>query len=277
MLQTNSTSIYPIIFGFLGVIIGSLISFLGLWLQNKAQDRRQQKAIEIEMRREIYFLGAEALGKMQSYLISFANPLIEDSEQNKIISGVIESINKVVMIASLEMIRDLDVIQSHYSSSVIKLITQKMEFKNKAIELQNDEQIQENLAQHLSQITAELNAANQQQDRGMQMSLIQKYKDLDSLFKEQEIQLSQRRHELLTNILEIIEFAVESSIKFDELSAPLNCKAREELGFPINHQEYSQMLENSGIRQRKLAKEWKEDWKTKFSETAKRTPFEMNF
>ena len=232
--------------------------------------------METEMRREIYFLGAEALGKMQNYLVSFANPLIEDSEQNNLILGVNESINKVAMIASLEMISDLDTIQSHYSNSVVKLITQKLEFKTKAGELQNDEQIQANLAQRLVQITAELNAANQQQNKDMQKALIQQYKDLDLRFNEQEHDLRQRRHQILTDILELIEIAVEAAIKFDELSAPLNCKAREELGFPIDQNKYSQMLESAGLRQRKLAKEWKDGWKMKFGETAKQTPFEIN-
>ncbi len=129
----------------------------------------------------------------------------------------------------------------------------------------------------LVQITAELNTANQHQNENVQMGLIQQYKDLDSLFKKQESALRHRRHQILTDLFELIEIAVESAIKFQELSAPLNCKAREELGFPINQNEYYQMLESAGLRQRKLAKEWKEDWKIKFTETAKQTPFEANF
>lgn len=278
MFQTTTINISTIILGFLGsAALGSIISLFGIWRQNKSQDKRQKVAMETEMRREIYFLGAEALGKMQNYLVSFANPLIQDSQQNEIILGVNESLNKVAMIANLEMLQDLDLLQSYYSRSVSENVTRKLDFKSKAVELQSDEQIHANLGQNLAQITAELNSANQRQDIKMQAILISQFKNLDADFKQQENQLRQRRHQMLLDIFEIIENAIEAALKFDELAVPLNCKARSELGFPIDQEKYYQMLELAGNRQRKLAKEWKEEWKFKLSETAKQTPFEVSF
>ena len=63
--EPGSVSVWTILSGFLGsAVLGSIISLFGIWLQNKAQAVQLKVSREMEMRRDIYFLGAEALGKM---------------------------------------------------------------------------------------------------------------------------------------------------------------------------------------------------------------------
>ena len=127
----------------------------------------------------------------------------------------------------------------------------------KAAELQSEEETQANLGQNLSQITAALNSANQQQNENVQVSLINDFNELDALYKRHEVLLREKRSQMLIDIMEIIGEAVEASLRFDELSAPLNCLTRKELGFPIDQEKYLELLEKSALRQRTLAEKWK--------------------
>lgn len=275
--EPNPLNMWTIVGGFLGsAALGSIISLIGVWLQNKGQAKQQRVAREMEMRRDIYFLGAEALGKMQSYLISLANPLMPDDKRDQIVHGVDESLNKVAIIASLEMLTDLDKVQAHYSSITTSLITERLEFTSRASQLKNDEDAHANLGQHLAQITAALNAANQQHDQREQTALIARYNELDALYQRQETDLRSRRADTLVGIQELIGNAIEAALKFDELAAPLNCLVRDELGFPIDKDKYMAMLSAAGVRQRGLAEKWKEDWHNRFEERAKDSPFDAN-
>lgn len=230
----------------------------------------------MELRREIYLLGAESLGKMQRYLISFADPRTTGSTQNEIVAGVTESLNKVEMIATIEMLQALDKIQEFYSASAAYLVTRKLDFVKTANQLQSDEEVQANLAQNLAQITASLNTANQNQDKNEQAVLIDRFKHLDSYFKQQETHLRGRREGILMAILGFVDDAIGAGITFQELSAPLNLMVRAELGFPLNQLEYSAMLKDAALRQRKLAQKVKEDWHEMFKEDATNTPFNFN-
>lgn len=269
---------WTIVGGFLGsAALGSIIALVGIWLQNRAQAQQQKVAREMEMRREIYFLGAEALGKMQTYLISLANPLMPDNERDQIVNGVVESLNKVAMIASLEMLTELDKVQAHYSTSTTSLITKKLEFTTSANLLKSDEEAHANLGQHLVQITTALSTANQQQNQQEQTTLIAQYNDLDALYKRQETDLRRRRTNTLAGIQELLGDAIEAALKFDELAAPLNCRVRDELGFPIDKDQYLAMLDAAGDRQRALAEKWREDWHNRFKERAEDSPFDAKF
>jgi len=267
-------------------VLGSLLTLLGVWLQNRANSNRStnelasqanERRIEREMalRREIYLLGAEALGKMQNYLISLANPLMEDKERNAIVAGVNESLNKVAIIASLDILTALDKLQAHYSSSTTDLITMKMEFTSRSQLLRNDEEAHTNLGQHLAQITAALNAANQKQDRAEQAALIAQYDELDALYKRQEEDLRNRRSEVLLGMQSLITKAIDAALVYDELAAPLNCMVRDELGFPINKEKYTAMLAEARARQSAAAKDWANDWQQRFDERAKDSPFDL--
>jgi thioredoxin-like negative regulator of GroEL len=249
---------------------------MGIWLQNRAQFLQQKVAREMELRREIYLLGAESLGKMQRYLVSFADPRTTGSTQNEIVAGVVESLNKVGMIASIEMWQALDKIQEFYTATAAYLVTKKLDFVKTANQLRSDEEVQANLAQNLAQITAALNTANQNQDKNEQIALIDRFNDLDSYFKEQEIQLRQRREGILIAILGFVDDAIGAVITFQELSAPLNVMVRAELGFPLDQLAYSAMLKDSAIRQRKLAQKLKDDWHKMFKEEATNTPFDFS-
>ncbi len=270
----NAITTSTLITALLGsVVLGSIISLVGIWLQDFFQRKQQARTREMEMRREIYFLGAEALGKMQAYLVSLANPLMPDNERNALVSGVGEAINKVAMIANAEMLEELDKVQAHYAESNIKLVTQRMEFTAKANQLKADEETHANLAQHLTQLTTALTSANQQKDQNQQRTLVGQYNELARVLGTQQADLRTRRADILTEITELIGDSVEAAIKFDELAAPLNCMARAELGFP----RYLGMLEAAGKRQRALAEAWRQDWNDRFKERAEESPFDATF
>ncbi len=198
-----------------------------------------------------------------------------DIDRDQIVFGVNESLNKVAMIASLEILTALDEVQAHYSASTTSLLTKKLEFTIHANQLKNEEDTHANLGQNLIQITAALNAAIQQQDQAKQNEFIAQYKELESLYKQQETDLRSRRANTFTRIQELLGDAIDAALKFDELSAPLNCKVRNELGFPIDKEEYQKMLEIAGTRQRALAAKFKEDWNNKFKEGAENSPFDV--
>ncbi|KXK01228.1 MAG: hypothetical protein UZ17_ACD001001857 [Acidobacteria bacterium OLB17] len=257
-------------------VVASGITLLGVWLQTRAQAAQQKIAREMELRRELYLQGAEALGKMESFLSSCANPQISETDRNAIVIGAHESLNKVVMIASVEMLEELSKVMDHYSESNIQLGTLRLEFIALANQLKADEAAHANEAQTLTQITTALSSANQQHDKERQNALIAQYNEVELLYRDHEASLEQRRLGALRSIQQLVAASVEAVICFHEVAAPYYCLVREELGFPLENDRYMEMVKEAGQRKRQRAEEWQQDWYNRFSDLAKDSPFDVD-
>jgi hypothetical protein len=261
-------------------VLGSLIALSGVYLQNHGNDRRHREQLAAQaaekekertmaLRRDIYIEGADALGRMQSYLLGFSNLNSSDEDHAKIVNGVVGSINKFAMIASLQEMRALDELQAFYATSSSALVMLRLEIRAEIEEITRRENVQKSLADSMQQVTAELNAANLKKDATGGTELIERSRSINTIFSRNEDELKNLRGQLLESILKINHAALEAVVRFDEVSLQLNCLLRAELGFPIDEADYRAILEAASERNRAATQERLREIDERFRETAR--------
>jgi|GEM_PF-4762561 len=263
--QAGGSLIPSIVFsGLLSGIVGASVTLLGVWLQNRANLNRQnaqlaadkeQRRVEREMslKRDIYLVGAEALGKMQSYLLSFANPFEDINERIKIISGLNEALNKVAVIASLDMLLILEAIHEHYSKRALELGQKVQRF------LELDREVKTNFSS-VERIREDTNEMRERfrvyGGQGADGNLPSRIEDSTQMIDALQRNIRDRLRDQGKLQAELTLETAEASIVFESLAADLNYLVRVELGFDIDEAGYKQLIRDSGERSRQRLTEY---------------------
>lgn len=256
----NPTIVFLEILGFPDVVasgvLAAVITLFGVGIQNYFNFRLQRKQLAhdgeqrnleraMNMRRDIYLSGAEALGKMQRHLLSFGDPKQTPETQDKISDGVIEALNKVAVIANFEIIEALSNIQNLYSQSLTVMLEKRMELKNALEYKANIDTYIEDLRQRGSQQIAVINSLKNSRDERQRNEIITQFEEIDREFKHYQTELEKIKLQTLYQQAELIRLGFEFSNKFEVLAGRANVLVRRELNFSIDENKYLDLVQKS--------------------------------
>jgi hypothetical protein len=249
-----TNSIATIILAILGSgVLGALLALLGVYMQNRAQSREKKIDREMTLRRDIYLLGAEAVGKMRAFLAALAHPETPEETLSSILKGVNESIHKVYVVAAFDTLKALDALEVHFATSHQELLLLRVECIGKIKDARHLEQIVQSNTQQLGQLGLEINSANARGESSKAAAMEDRFQVQFSEQKKLGEEYLKSQNDSIKFVAHTVSRANEMLIVFDELAAEANFLVRKELGFDIDHDRYLAVIrESNDNRQRQL-------------------------
>lgn len=109
--------------GLFGVLSGGLISYLTIKasLRHTSSENKIQRSIELK--KAIYFEASESFAKMRAMLISIPNM---DLQKNEADINMINGLQKLDLIAEIELINKIIALSSYYQTAIQEMICDKL-------------------------------------------------------------------------------------------------------------------------------------------------------
>ncbi len=259
-------------------VIGSALTQFVQWfiqrrhITSTAAENKIQR--EMAIRREIYFEGAEALGRIQTHIFAHADVLSSDEQINTPVRNVRGILNKVALIGSLEVLTELDKAMSHYGRSVRTLIARRVAVRMFGQQLEIDEKLHAEKRQALMTMGSDIMASNQPEDQIR--SLVEQFEAFRNEYDNEGQALESRRAKVLDDVGDLTTTAAQLALEFDEHAAPLNVIVRKELGFEIDEKEYGKLIADATVREKQEGQQWVRDYLESHRESAVSTPFSFD-
>lgn len=253
--------------GLISGVVGAGIALFGTHLQNKSnairqkelleeQSRQQKERLEHEaeqrkleremiLRRDIYLSGIEAVGKMQQFILSFSNVNQPTEARENIINGVAESLNKVSIIANLETIKALDVLDSYYKNSLPLLMEKRMELDNDIQYKINTEIYVQNSIQRNQQLINLYNNPNNVLTNEQRIAINEEFQKNHNEIEESQKLIEELKHKTIDRIIELLNLCFQRANEFQKLCIDAILCVRRELSFPIDEVQYETLIKQS--------------------------------
>lgn len=249
---------------FWGVLAGSFFSLLGIWLTNRASDKRlvsqlnhdrQVKSNEREMvlKKEIYLSAAEAISAGINTIGSFANFAIPDDSITKPYSDKSPAIAKVHIIAGSETVTALSNFMNELASVFLTLLAERAKIsKDKyAIDI-----LRKSIDDFSKKRDGTLEMMKQYNLEGIQnpqkWNVLQQNYDFEANSIQTAInQMSDLQKVFFIKQLNFMRLCIEHTQKMNGLIMPLLVAVRRELDLPLDEYAYKLAIEDGIAKQRK--------------------------
>jgi hypothetical protein len=246
--------------GIISGIVGALIALYATKLQNQAHAQRQKESLEHEanqrkleremnLRREIFLSGIEAVGKMQQYLLTFADMSHNPQTRSELLVGTNEALSKVAVIAEFQTIQALEKIENHHREAVVLLIEKRTEMDfNLQLKTNNDQFIQATLQRNQQLIQFLQESGNKKLPTDVVNAI---HNELNA--NSAEITRKQKTNdriviESIDQLINLTQLCFQSFSISQQLGAEAIICARRELGFPIDEIQYKALVAESSTK-----------------------------
>ena len=234
-------------------VAASVITLLGVFLTNRdsrkrleiqldhdAQQRDRER--EMEIRREVYLAGAEAVAEAQERLGSFASLDIREVGKNFSGTSLSPAINKVLLIGSEPTVRSVNAFTRKYGEVVLGLMAKKIRLAKVQSEIQNlDQRIEETL-KYRDELRQEMQSISQTTKNS---TLVER---LNATFEQSEktvnaqMMAREKKQALATTLyFELTNESLEASFETGEHLVEANLAVRRELDLPIDEEFYRKL------------------------------------
>jgi hypothetical protein len=224
-----------------GALVGSITTLVGMWRQNKANNRRQKEQLEhnanerrFDRKTEIYLAAAESVAKMQEFLASYMQVDITQAERNEILRGIGGATNKALLVANSESV-----------NSIIKLYEC---FGQKSILLGEKRLLVDNAAKEMEEYNQELQRFRKEREI---LTASAQLNELDTKIQQQQKVFSESKDRFNRLELELFNEVAKATLDFENVTAKTNLAIRRELGFEIDEEAYLKIVDSSGKSIRK--------------------------
>ena len=254
---------------FWGVVIGSFFSLGGVFLSNRANDKRLRQQLahdrelknrerELSLRKDVYLAAAEAISIGITTLGSFSNLEIQD---DKLTSAFVEkhpAIDKVHVIANeataaavLRLTGELGASYLRLLAKRIPLIQQKRQIANLKEQIKGFESVRDRMLELMRQhnIAGEI---NQQKFSVLERNF--EFEQQRTIDATQE--LYQLEGDLVAKLLAFTKDCISESATPRRFVVPALVAFRTELELPIDEASYAKMVDERIKRQEEMLSEF---------------------
>jgi len=247
---------------FWGVVVGSFFSMGGVYLTNKASDKRlhaqfknerQQKIQDREMalRKEVFLSAAEAVSAGMNAIPLFSNFDLPNDQITKDYVGKAPEISKVHIIAKMETVKAMVNFTGEMGAIFLRLFARRYELMAERSQIQI---LNNQIAEYRQELDRTLEKTKQFNIEGNADARKWEVLQDNFTFEQQRIaeataQANQLNMTLIPKQLEFMQECAAQTSQLGKILVPLLSAARAELELPFDEASYLLIVEGSLSRQ----------------------------
>lgn len=229
---------------FIGTLAGSIITLLGIWLNNAFQNRSKRNNREQELKSKIFLEAVEELSKAKQLLMKL--PSITTQEMDDVTNNG-HAVTKLSVIAKNDTVQAVTEFSTAIAYNILSLLPDKLPLDNlkRSISLLTN-QIDSNY-QKQNQTLNEMTAFNTRGDTDARL-----WHSLQGNFEFQAQQTSQlkaeldSKHDVLNKTtMELFLKCLKAYIQLSDLEVTAIATIRNELNLTFNETEYRNTIEKA--------------------------------
>ncbi len=224
-----------------GIIIGSLLTWIGIYLQLKHDSREKEKERKMSLRRDVYLLAAEKFGQELSYLMNFFQTSKPSPE------GYHEAITQIDMIGNNETIVAINSFNDFIVEAFLELVPLR---ENIDRLLKESDRYTKQAERNRIKADKHLQEKKEYIQQGIvdtqRLSFIEAEYQLAGTFEEESLnKLKDIAEKVIKLNYELSLKCQQKSKKADELMTPIIVAIRKELDFSFDYEAYIVMKKES--------------------------------
>ena len=249
-------------------ITASLITLLGVYLSNKAANKRlitqlsiesdeRKHEREVNLRNEVYLKTAEELTKAQQYIVSLANSDLSNLQnQQKTLEGFFSSTSKIHIVGTDETIEAVVNVTRQFTISTLQIMKNSMPLHDMKYDINTlSDLINDNSSKrenYLNQMKA-INL-NGNRDEGLWDKLQDEFNVVHDEIETDEDKRSKKWDEHNTYLRKLIIECMEETTVMTDLIALAIISIRKEIGLPFDGQGYIKLMKKQSLETKAIIK-----------------------
>jgi hypothetical protein len=254
-MNSGWSSLVVALVGFMGVIIGLLVSLAVSWLNNQAATERQELQLkhdaerqerqlchdaeqrrterERSLQREIYLGAIEAMGKWQWYLGRMADMNLPDEKFPPMLEDSGQLIGKAYVIGSLDTLKTITDLNKYFIENGLTVLEKRLELvvaKQKVAQLETDYL---RATERAAQLSSDAQIAYESGDQSLS-SLLSAVDENNRQLQRIETSLNNVRREIESLTAALLKEGVRASNEFASVCMDAVIAIRHELGLEMN-------------------------------------------
>ncbi|MBW6465153.1 MAG: hypothetical protein K0B06_01455 [Brevefilum sp.] len=239
---------------FYGVLIGSLLTIIGVGLTNISNTKRlriqhqhevaiRNKERDLSMRREVYMDAMEAISAGITAISRFSELSETPEALMQSYSSLSSKLGKVTIVGQNETIEALANFQLEVNGAFLRMSAKRDKFDKQLRQSQAIEDEIEQLKENLNQLTADFTQAkvNQEHDFAVRYQTeIDNHKNELAVLQAQEQEIG---NQLMQTIANLVQTSMAEVSSLNKLLVPLISLMRTELELPFNSEHFARILE----------------------------------
>ncbi len=239
---------------FIGIILGSFLTVLGVILTNASNTKRlrlqheheqelENKARDLNMRRDIYMEAMEAVSAGLVAVSRFSELNNTPEDLMRTYTDLSPKIGKVIIVAKNETIKAVTTFNSAMTGAFMRLTTKREKLNalfqqsvSLETEIEEAEKTKINFAERIE--TAKIGDQPEQ----ILHQLMEAYQVADEKVQALTRELESNSEALLSTQMVLVQDSLTEVAQLDLLVVPLIGKMRAELGLPFSEEFYAQIL-----------------------------------
>lgn len=239
---------------FYGVLIGSLLTIIGVSLTNISNTKRlriqhehevaiRNKERDLNMRREVYMDAMEAISAGITAISRFSELSETPEALMQSYSSLSSKLGKVTIVGQNQTIEALANFQLEVNGAFLRMSAKRDKFDANLRQSKTLEAEIEVLKENLNYLTKQLTQAkvNQQQD------LVQRFQSEVNVLQDELVDLQIKEEEIGNQLMRTVTNLVQTSMAevsgLNKLLVPLISLMRTELELPFNSEHFAQILQ----------------------------------
>jgi hypothetical protein len=239
---------------FYGVLIGSLLTIIGVGLTNISNTKRlriqhehevavRNKERDLSMRREVYMDAMEAISAGITAISRFSELSETPEALMQSYSSLSSKLGKVTIVGQNETIEALANFQLEVNGAFLRMSAKRDKFDKQLRHSQAIEGEIEHLKEKLNQLTAHFTQAKANQEH----DFAERYQNEIDILKNELTVLESQEEEIGNQLMQTIANLVQTSMaevsSLNKLLVPLISLMRTELELPFNSEHFARILE----------------------------------
>ncbi len=240
--------------GIVPVVIGSLITLLGVWLQGRSESKRlkiqlrhdseqREKERQMDLRRDVFLGAAEALGKQAEYINLFGKVDFDFWKEQEILKGNVGAGYKVHLIAGIETIEAYARANQCWANAVLELSKKRLEVEEVKAELSSQESLIAMLSNRRDEALASMKSLV---NSGVQYGAAYQFhqKRFDDCQEEISDEMGKKAKLLSMQVkllLEISAVCMTAQMEFSKRLQTVSLAARRDVNLALDENKYQEL------------------------------------
>jgi hypothetical protein len=239
---------------FYGVLIGSLLTIIGVTLTNISNTKRlriqhehevalRNKERDLNMRREVYMDAMEAISAGITAISRFSELSETPEALMQSYSSLSSKLGKVTIVGQNETIEALANFQLEVNGAFLRMSAKRDKFDK---ELHNSQVLEGEIDQlkgNLSQLTTQFTQAKINQEYDLSQRFQAEIDDLQNDLVNLQEQEEDVGNQLMVTVANLVQTSMAEVSSLNKLLVPLISLMRNELELPFNSDHFAQILE----------------------------------
>lgn len=261
--------------GVVGALAGAFMALLTTWLNNRAQNRRQEQQLrhdseqrtrqlqhdidqrqaqfahdseqrridrEMSLRREVYLEAIGAIGKMQEFISSYAQQDISESDKVAMVQGSTGSLNKIHIVGTNRTIEAFSAAQLAFVRSNRRLGTTRLDIIRKSIDIEQSQRALRRLEERrlaLLQLAGDFEPTSR---RDAVEEIRSRILAIEDEIEATSSSLDESQNNLFRLQMRLIGESVESNVEMITAFSAAVVVVREELRFGLDVEAYRSFI-----------------------------------